>query len=84
MLTHTHRTYDITLSSCFPLCQVVSGSEWGNMLLWDGGLIKVEIGRKDRRTCHTGPIQQFTLDEGEMITVGADGAVRVGHLNRGC
>ncbi|XP_053530993.1 cilia- and flagella-associated protein 44 isoform X1 [Ictalurus punctatus] len=56
--------------------KVVSGSEWGNMLLWDGGLIKVEIGRKDRRTCHAGPIQQFALDEGELITVGADGAVR--------
>ncbi|KAB5533238.1 hypothetical protein PHYPO_G00129510 [Pangasianodon hypophthalmus] len=56
--------------------KVVSGSEWGNMLVWDGGLIKVEIGRKKGRTCHAGPIQQFTLDEGELITVGADGAVR--------
>ena len=26
--------------------KVLSGSEWGNMLLWDGGLIKVEIARK--------------------------------------
>ncbi|XP_062841766.1 cilia- and flagella-associated protein 44 isoform X2 [Trichomycterus rosablanca] len=56
--------------------KVVSGSEWGNMLLWDGGLIKVEICRKEGRTCHAGPIQQFALDEGELMTVGADGAVR--------
>ncbi|KAK3541496.1 hypothetical protein QTP86_027240, partial [Hemibagrus guttatus] len=56
--------------------KVVSGSEWGNMLLWDGGLIKVEIGRKPGRTCHAGPIRQFALDEGELISVGADGAVR--------
>lgn len=48
------------------------------MLIWDGGLIKVEIGRKDRRNCHAGPIKQITLtSEEELITVGADGAVRV-------
>ncbi|XP_026863865.2 cilia- and flagella-associated protein 44 isoform X1 [Electrophorus electricus] len=56
--------------------KVVSGSEWGNMLLWDGGLIKVEICRKEGRTCHAGTIQQFALDEGELMTIGTDGAVR--------
>ncbi|XP_060756826.1 cilia- and flagella-associated protein 44-like [Neoarius graeffei] len=56
--------------------KVISGSEWGNMLLWDGDLIKVELRRKDGRNCHAGPIHQFALDEGELITVGADGAVR--------
>ncbi|XP_078415672.1 cilia- and flagella-associated protein 44 [Cetorhinus maximus] len=57
--------------------KVVSGSEWGNMLLWDGGLIKVELSRRDSKPCHHGPINQFVLDEGELITVGADGCVRV-------
>ncbi|XP_034144335.1 cilia- and flagella-associated protein 44 isoform X2 [Esox lucius] len=56
--------------------KVVSGSEWGNMLLWAGGLIKVEICRKGGRTCHAGPIQQFALDEGELITIGTDGAIK--------
>ncbi|XP_067108345.1 LOW QUALITY PROTEIN: cilia- and flagella-associated protein 44 [Osmerus mordax] len=56
--------------------KVVSGSAWGNMLLWDGGLIKVEMCRKGGRTCHAGTIQQFSLDEGELITIGTDGAVR--------
>ncbi|KAL0968428.1 hypothetical protein UPYG_G00266720 [Umbra pygmaea] len=56
--------------------KVVSGSDWGNMLLWDGGLIKVEICRKGGRTCHAGTIQQFALDEGELMTIGADGAIR--------
>ncbi|XP_041693955.1 cilia- and flagella-associated protein 44 isoform X1 [Coregonus clupeaformis] len=56
--------------------KVVSGSEWGNMLLWDGGLIKVEICRKGGRTCHAGTIQQFALDEGELMTIGTDGAIR--------
>uniref|UniRef100_A0A8C9S6G7 Cilia- and flagella-associated protein 44 n=1 Tax=Scleropages formosus TaxID=113540 RepID=A0A8C9S6G7_SCLFO len=57
--------------------KVVSGSEWGNMLLWEGGLIKVEICRKGGRQCHSGAIQQFSLDEGELVTIGTDGAVRV-------
>ncbi|KAK2814871.1 hypothetical protein Q7C36_023137 [Tachysurus vachellii] len=69
-------TTDIEGHVELPDGKVVSGSEWGNMLLWDGGLIKVEIRRKAGRTCHKGPIQQFALDEGELITVGADGAVR--------
>ena len=28
--------------------KVLSGCEWGNLLLWDGGLIKVEISRKGK------------------------------------
>ncbi|KAK3107710.1 hypothetical protein FSP39_020546 [Pinctada imbricata] len=57
--------------------KVLSGTESGNMLLWDGGLIKVEIGRKGRKSCHHGSIQQILLDEGELMTVGADGYIRV-------
>ncbi|XP_075448975.1 cilia- and flagella-associated protein 44 isoform X2 [Ascaphus truei] len=57
--------------------KVISGSEWGNMLLWEGGLIKVELCRRGRRPCHHGPINHFVLDEGELITIGTDGFVRV-------
>ncbi|XP_069745603.1 cilia- and flagella-associated protein 44-like isoform X2 [Narcine bancroftii] len=57
--------------------KVISGSEWGNMLLWDSGLIKVELCRKNGKPCHQGSINQFVLDEGELITIGSDGCVRV-------
>jgi len=57
--------------------RVLSGSDWGNMLLWDGGLIELEIGRKGKNTCHSGQIMQFIIDEGELLTVGVDGFVRV-------
>ncbi|XP_076438307.1 cilia- and flagella-associated protein 44-like isoform X2 [Babylonia areolata] len=57
--------------------KVLSGSEWGNLLLWDGGLIKVEIVRRGRKACHHGPIMQILLDEGELMTVGVDGYIRV-------
>ena len=57
--------------------KVLSGSEWGNLLLWDGGLIKVEISRKGRKTCHQGVIEQIIMDEGELMTIGEDGYIRV-------
>ncbi|CAF0711556.1 unnamed protein product [Brachionus calyciflorus] len=57
--------------------KVLSGSEWGNMLLWDGGLIQTEICRKKNKSCHTGSIQQITLNEGDIYTVGDDGSIRV-------
>ena len=62
-------------------CQVLSGSEWGNMLVWEGGLIKVELCRAARKSCHQGPINQIVLDEGEVITIGADGCIRVSFLD---
>ncbi len=57
--------------------KVLSGSEWGNMLLWDGGLIKVEIARRHKKPCHVGAIQQIIMDEGELMTIGEDGYIRV-------
>ena len=32
--------------------KVISGTEWGNFLLWDGGFIKVEIAKKGKKLCH--------------------------------
>ena len=57
--------------------KVLSGAEWGNLLLWDGGLIKVEVTRRGRKPCHQGTIMQILLDEGELMTVGVDGYIRV-------
>ncbi|XP_028931006.1 cilia- and flagella-associated protein 44 isoform X2 [Ornithorhynchus anatinus] len=57
--------------------KVLSGSEWGNMLLWEGGLIKVEFCRSGRKPCHTSPVNQIVMDDGEVVTVGADGYIRI-------
>ncbi|XP_072470087.1 cilia- and flagella-associated protein 44 [Notamacropus eugenii] len=57
--------------------KVLTGSEWGNLLLWEGGLIKVELCRHARKTCHIGPVNQIMLDEGEVITAGEDGCIRI-------
>uniref|UniRef100_A0A3B3BSQ8 Cilia and flagella associated protein 44 n=1 Tax=Oryzias melastigma TaxID=30732 RepID=A0A3B3BSQ8_ORYME len=56
--------------------EVVSGTAWGNLLLWDGNGIKVEICSKEGRTCHSGTAQPFALEGGKLLTFGSDGAVR--------
>jgi hypothetical protein len=43
---------DISAYVELPDGKVLSGTEWGNMLLWDGGFIKVEISRKGKKFCH--------------------------------
>jgi hypothetical protein len=47
------------------------------MLLWDGGLIQIEVCRKKGKPCHAGPIQQVLLNESDVYTVGEDGYIRV-------
>ncbi|XP_041667527.1 cilia- and flagella-associated protein 44 [Cheilinus undulatus] len=56
--------------------KVVSGSVWGNLLLWEGNAIKVEICRKEGRSCHAGKVQPFALEDGQLMTIGSDGVVR--------
>ncbi|XP_037036270.1 cilia- and flagella-associated protein 44 isoform X2 [Bradysia coprophila] len=56
---------------------VLSGSEWGNILVWEEGLIKFEVCRKDRSTCHASGITQIAYKNGDVMTVGLDGYVRI-------
>ncbi|XP_039856211.1 cilia- and flagella-associated protein 44 isoform X2 [Simochromis diagramma] len=62
--------------------KVLSGTDWGNLLLWDGNTIKVEICRNDGRTCHAGTVQPFSLEDGQLMTIGSDGVVRVWDFER--
>uniref|UniRef100_A0A8C6J259 Cilia- and flagella-associated protein 44 n=1 Tax=Melopsittacus undulatus TaxID=13146 RepID=A0A8C6J259_MELUD len=57
--------------------KVISGTEWGNLLLWEGALIKVELCRGERKPCHSGPVSQLILEKGELLTVGKDGFIRL-------
>lgn len=58
--------------------KILSGCEWGNVLVWDEGLIKLEVCRKNRRPCHTGHITQiFMRNHDEVMTVGTDGFIRI-------
>ncbi|XP_076652358.1 cilia- and flagella-associated protein 44 isoform X2 [Halictus rubicundus] len=55
---------------------VISGCEWGNILLWDESLIKLEACRKNKEPSHTNYITQFEYISGELISVGLDGWIR--------
>lgn len=56
--------------------KILSGCEWGNVLVWDDGLIKLEVCRKNRRPCHQGAITQiFMRNAEEIVTVGTDGFI---------
>ncbi|XP_055843195.1 cilia- and flagella-associated protein 44 [Episyrphus balteatus] len=58
--------------------KVISGCEWGNMLVWEAGLIKVEVTRKARLPCHTKPITRIIwMGNNEVMTVGMDGYARI-------
>lgn len=50
--------------------KVVSGCEWGNILVWDAGLIRVEVFRRGKNYCHEAPITQLIYNNGELTTVG--------------
>ncbi|XP_077441867.1 cilia- and flagella-associated protein 44-like isoform X1 [Vanacampus margaritifer] len=56
--------------------KVVSGSSWGNLLLWDGNAIKVELCSKGGQCCHAGVVQPFALEDGQLMTIGSDGVIR--------
>lgn len=68
---------DIDAFVQLPDGKVISGCEWGNLLVWDDGLIKVEICRKGGKSCHDGNIKQMFILEGELLTIGVDGAICV-------
>ncbi|XP_058463045.1 cilia- and flagella-associated protein 44 isoform X2 [Malaya genurostris] len=57
--------------------KVLSGCQWGNILVWEAGLIKMEVCRKGRKPCHQGPITQITIRDGEVMTSGMDGFIRI-------
>ncbi|XP_075974116.1 cilia- and flagella-associated protein 44 [Anticarsia gemmatalis] len=58
--------------------KVLTGCEWGNVLVWEAGLVKVEVTRKGRKTCHQAPVIQFMLSPAgdEVTTIARDGCVR--------
>ncbi|CAG9460447.1 unnamed protein product [Pedinophyceae sp. YPF-701] len=58
--------------------KVLSGSEYGELLLWDGGLIKAVIRAEGDKPCHAGAVECIYHDKGSnaILTAGADGYIR--------
>ncbi|EFJ51830.1 hypothetical protein VOLCADRAFT_103323 [Volvox carteri f. nagariensis] len=64
--------------------KVLSTTETGELLLWDGGLIKVVLLRPGGKACHDGPVEVLLHDRasGVILSAGADGYVRVWDFNQ--
>ncbi|KAH9499273.1 hypothetical protein Btru_003581 [Bulinus truncatus] len=56
--------------------KVLSGTEWGNLLVWENGLIIAELCTRMDIPCHFGIIRQVLLVDGEFYTTGQDGWVK--------
>ncbi|XP_039285511.1 cilia- and flagella-associated protein 44 [Nilaparvata lugens] len=60
--------------------KVLTGCEWGNILVWDEGMIKMQVARKlEGMPCHQGPITHFAYnhDDGYLLTAGLDGFIKI-------
>lgn len=57
--------------------QIISGTQWGNILVWEDSVIKFEVCRKNRKPCHIGLITQINSLKNEIMTIGMDGYVRI-------
>lgn len=57
--------------------KVLSGSDWGNILVWENNAIKYEVFRKNHKTCHAAPITQIIWQDQEVLTISLDGYVRL-------
>ncbi|KAI3379748.1 hypothetical protein SNEBB_009742 [Seison nebaliae] len=67
---------DIEAFFQLPDGKVVSGCEWGNLLVWDTGIIKLEACGPNGKPCHAATISQIMAEEGDLYTVGQDGYIR--------
>ncbi|RZF43851.1 hypothetical protein LSTR_LSTR013316 [Laodelphax striatellus] len=71
---------DIMGLHAMPDEKVLTGCEWGNILVWDEGMIKMQVARKlDGTPCHQGPITHFAYnhDDGYLLTAGLDGFIKI-------
>jgi WD40 repeat protein len=55
---------------------VLSSSEYGKLLLWEGNLVKSVVSIDAERSCHDGQIEFVRHHNKKIITAGADGFVR--------
>jgi WD40 repeat protein len=75
---------DVSAFLELPDGKVLSGSESGSLLLWDGGLIKALINRPGGLKCHEGSIEVLLHDTqtNYVLSGGADGALRLWDYNK--
>lgn len=73
-----HPQSDISAFVELPDGKVVSGTESGSLLLWEGNFIKCRFVQISGALCHQGEVTHVSLDRKEriVITAGLDGVIR--------
>ncbi|KAI9183945.1 hypothetical protein H9P43_002997 [Blastocladiella emersonii ATCC 22665] len=71
---------DIPCFAFLPSGKLLSGTETGNLLLWDGNFIQCEVAGRLGKKCHQGAVEFVMVDDGEVITAGEDGYIRTWDL----
>jgi hypothetical protein len=64
----------------FPDGKVLSGTEYGRLILWEGNVIKVVIGISEEEPCHKGSIESIFLHKDCVITGAKDGFLKAWKL----
>jgi len=69
---------DISAFLEFPDGKVLSGTEYGTFLLWEGIFIKAHFSISQETKCHTGPIEYMAWEEntGLFVSAGHDGYMK--------
>lgn len=67
---------DITGFFIFPDGKVITGSENGRLLLWEGNLIKAVLSINENLNCHAGVIHTVTRVGDCIVSGGEDGMIR--------
>jgi len=67
---------DISAYCELPGGRVISGSESGDLLMWEGNLIQFSICRGPDSPCHSSAIEFVELEDNMLITAGQDGYIR--------
>ena len=60
----------------FPDGKVLSGTEYGRLILWEGNVIKLVIGESEEEPCHNGSIEAIFLNGEYVISGGKDGYLK--------
>jgi hypothetical protein len=69
---------DVTGFAELPDGKIVSGTEYGSLVLWEGNLVKAHLvlDEKLKTPLHKGMIELVTLDGDHFITAGGDGYIK--------
>jgi WD40 repeat protein len=72
----TQEISDVITCYHFSDGKILSSTEYGNMLLWEGNLIKCVIGLSEDKGVHDGAVESIFKEDNYIVTTGRDGMIK--------